>query len=435
MITVFYDEMEAEKRIKDKLAYARFILELFPRIYKPFSKVNFDCFSLHDFLHSFIRVCVPESFLFAEYISVETLKFLRMVDESLAFVEQTKNDLNFVYKRIVSHDLDQVISAINELLFMHFLLSKSLKKMITPYPRLSSGKESDVKINYNGVDFYIEIGTLGTRLSEKRIQEIFDEVAKWFRDETKDKKLISYWRFDVDTYLLPQDAEKHILVKEGIASLKKEFERLEPEMLYGMNGSIDLVDAARCYPYLDKIREGSTEYTSLNLGSNIARQWLKQHACALNDIKFIKRISTFRDYVHPRVEIAFQEEYPSKLSETLLNAVSSHIVRHVKEQLNQLQRDSPNIIALNIRHWSLDFVKDDIKWSGKPYTFNETLYKKLQPYLTDLFKDENANNLLGIILYNNMPDDGIFIENKDYYNKNTLCKIKELMTKLNIYHL
>jgi trehalose-6-phosphatase len=65
------------------------------------------------------------------------------------------------------------------------------------------------------------------------------------------------------------------------------------------------------------------------------------------------------------IQIGFGEIHPSQLSEIFMEALSVHVVRHLINQLSQLESGAPNIIALNTGHWSLACIEEDKRWSGK----------------------------------------------------------------------
>lgn len=397
MVWVYYDEREAKERIKDKLCDVKIILSLFPLIYKAFRDIleKKSLNNLED-LNPILVNCIPEPGLLSRNcVSLYVLEFLKNLEESLEFLKQRNIDLNSqIYGRLIAKEAAQVISVITELLFIRFLVSR-LNGLIHPYPKLTSGKVSDVKISYCGTDYYIEVGTLGTRLSEEKIRRIFYEVAKWFRDETRNKGLVGYWRFEVNTTLLHVDREKRILVEESVEKIKEEIERLKIDSLYGMNGT-KLINAT-----------------------------------------FIKSITSFnKSTIHPRVEIGLEETHPSRLSEISMEAMSRQVVRHIKEQLSQLEPGAPNIIAINTRHWSLALIAIDKQWSEEAYTFKKTLYPKLRPHLERLFKCEDTKDLVGIILYHNTPNEGIFIKNDNYLSRNNeLEKVRKLIAQLGISNI
>ena len=63
--------------------------------------------------------------------------------------------------------------------------------------------------------------------------------------------------------------------------------------------------------------------------------------------------------------------FPSASASAELNSFNNHFIRHVEEQINQLQPEKPNIIAVEAHNWML-----------LPIGF-EPLYTRIQRFFAD----------------------------------------------------
>jgi hypothetical protein len=122
------------------------------------------------------------------------------------------------------------------------------------------------------------------------------------------------------------------------------------------------------------------------------------------------------------VEVGSLESYPSKLSEKLLEAVAKQIIRHLNEQVKQIEPNCANIIAIDTKHWSLQPTE------GLDVFFKEKPFKYLKDEIMSVLM-ENAD-ISGVILFFNRIDHGVFIHNPrakttvDWFVNN--LKLKEI---------
>jgi hypothetical protein len=408
--------------LKDKVNAVKFIFELFPEIWHVF-RDNFEKSTPTELIKNpLIYYCLPSNVLELK-VSVYALKLLKQLNEGLKIIKE-KCPNSTVFRRLISTSAEEFHGVIEEILATYVLASIFGKENIIPYPKLSSGKEADLMVRFNDTYVYIEIGSLGARHSEKRIEKVFNEVAEWICAKLRQYNRNLYLRTEIDTTEIPLK-ENHIDEDRALEAIKRELECLELEELLRLDwcGLMDFKVALQVIDIDPKILN-QLDHKLAKADNPQVRDWIKKKKDILESLKFVKGIGYYDSWTMI-VEVASDESYPSKLSERLLEAVAKQIIRHLKDQAMQTEPGCANIIAINTRHWSLQPTEDlDV-------FFKETLFKHLEYELKCVFM-QNAD-ISGVILFFDRIDHGVFIPNP--YAKTTVdgfvdrLKLKEIKIK------
>jgi hypothetical protein len=386
--------------LESKVNAVKFVFELFPEIWHVF-RDNFEKTTPTELIKNpLIYYCLPSNVLELK-VSVNALILLKQLNEGLKIVKE-KCPNSTVFRRFISTSAEEFHGVIEEILAMYVLARTFGKENVIPYPKLSSGKEADLMVRFNGTDVYIEIGSLGARLSEKRIEKVFNEVAEWICVKLGEINKTLYLRVEIDTTEIPTK-DNHINEEEAYKAIKRELKYLGLKELLRLNwhGLLNLKVALQVIDIDPKILNQQDRELAKADNPQV-RDWIKKKKDILKSLKFVKSI----EYYNSRtvvVEVWSDESYPSKLSERLLEAVAKQIIRHLKEQVKQTEPDCANIIAIDTRHWSLQLKE------GLDVFFKETLFKHLKNELKSVLM-ENAD-ISGVILFVDRIDHGVFIRN------------------------
>jgi hypothetical protein len=386
--------------LESKVNAVKFVFELFPEIWHVF-RDNFEKTTPTELIKNLlIYYCLPSNVLELK-VSVNALILLKQLNEGLKIVKE-KCPNSTVFRRFISTSAEEFHGVIEEILAMYVLARTFGKENVIPYPKLSSGKEADLMVRFNGTDVYIEIGSLGARLSEKRIEKVFNEVAEWICVKLGEINKTLYLRVEIDTTEIPTK-DNHINEEEAYKAIKRELKYLGLKELLRLNWH-GLLDLERAFQVIDidpKILNQLDRELAKADNPQI-RDWIKKKKDMLKCLKFVKSIGYYNSRAMV-VEVWSGESYPSKLSERLLEAVAKQIIRHLKEQVKQTEPDCANIIAIDTRHWSLQPME------GLDVFFKETLFKHLENELMSVLM-ENAD-ISGVILFVDRIDHGVFIRN------------------------
>jgi hypothetical protein len=386
--------------LESKVNAVKFVFELFPEIWHVF-RDNYEKSTQTELIKNpLIYFCLPSNDLELK-VSVDALILLKQLNEGLKIVKE-KCPNSTVFRRLVSTSAEEFRGVIEEILAMYVLARTFGKENVIPYPKLSSGKEADLMVRFNGTDVYIEIGSLGARLSEKRIEKVFNEVAEWICVKLGEINKTFYLRVEIDTTEIPTK-DNHINEEEAYKAIKRELKYLGLKELLRLNwhGLLDLEGALQVIDIDPKILNQLDRELAKADNPQI-RDWIKKKKDMLKCLKFVKSIGYYNSRAMV-VEVWSGESYPSKLSERLLEAVAKQIIRHLKEQVKQTEPDCANIIAIDTRHWSLQPME------GLDVFFKETLFKHLENELMSVLMG-NAD-ISGVILFVDRIDHGVFIRN------------------------
>jgi len=206
---------ELERRVKD----VKFILSLFPEIWCVF-KDSFDrSTSKEDLINNpLIYYCLPLGSPIGNYVMVDAIKLLHQINEGLKFVRE-KCPSSPIFQRLTFTKAEEFHGVVDELLAMYVLAKTFGEKNVIPYPRLSNGKESDVMVHLNNMRVYVEVGTLGARMSERRIEKILNDIAEWLCEKLSQNNKKLRLRVEIDTTNIP--------VKNSYIDEEKAFDKIE----------------------------------------------------------------------------------------------------------------------------------------------------------------------------------------------------------------
>jgi hypothetical protein len=405
--------------LKNRVDAVKFVFELFPEIWCVFRDMFEKTTPTELIKNPLIRYCLPSNILKLK-VDVDTLILLKQLNEGLKILRE-KYPNSTVIRRLTSTDAEKFHGVIEEILAMYVLAKTFGEENVIPYPKLSSGKEADLMVRFNDTNLYIEIGSLGARLSEKRIEKVFNEIAEWICAKLRQYNQDLYLRIEIDTTEIPLK-ENYIDEDGAIKAIKRELECLELDELLRLDwrGSLNFEVALQVIDIDPKILN-QQECELAKADNPQVREWVKKKKGMFKCLKFVKSIRCY-NFQTMVVEVGSLESYPSKLSEKLLEAIAKQIIRHLNEQVKQIEPNCANIIAIDTKHWSLQPTE------GLDVFFKEKPFKYLKDEIMSVLV-KNAD-ISGVILFFNRINHGVFIHNPrarttvDWFVNN--LKLKEI---------
>jgi len=358
-----------------------------------------------------LRMCMPVK----GDISLNNIKRLSELEETLSMFNVCswpRGKLNYLKSRLCSDDYYESLSVYSELVIAKRLADKFGKDKVEIYPRLSTGKISDILVKLEAKNVYLEVGNLGESLPEKKIQEIVDEAAKYLGKKLKNS---CYFRVTIDTAELVFDQNGYIDVKESIKKIISEIDRLCLHKLAGFEGSIRLRDIAFVLSKVGLLKTiGFIDHTTEKYLKLIEKPYVKQwvNSCREQIVRGSKLICSIMCYKLGTllVEVHTKFFYPSPATEAELNSIINHVTRHIKNQLKQLQPNSPNIIVIqSSKLFSFDFI------AVSP---SINLLLKIKEFFNQLREE----SLSGIILFSSDFDRSVFVANGQASEMSKLSK-------------
>lgn len=285
------------------------------------------------------------------------------------------------------------------------------KDNIELYPKLKGGGFSDVLAKVKGRSIYIEIGNLTESKPEEKIQQILDASAKHIGEKLG---INCYFHIEVDTAEFVFDNGRFD-VDKSISKLTSEIDKYGLHKLAGFNGLIiigeliDMISNISIYEELSKkitLPPNIEEYLNLMNDAKI-KTWIGYYNIGkLGASKLIKSIigaplSTLL------VEIHTEGFYPSKAAMAERESFINHIIRQVKEQLDeeQIQPNEANIIIVQGFNWTI--------WGEEEF---ESIFSRIHKF----FESNQGKYLCGKFLsgiavfegFNNDFNNVMYVNNK-----------------------
>lgn len=325
-----------------------------------------------------------------------------------------KERINYLKNRLCDDDYCSSLTPYTELTYAKWLADRLGKDKVEIYPKLLTGKYSDILVKSDVKNVYLEVGNLGRSLPEEKIQRILDAAAKHLGSKLKDS---CYFRVEIDTAeLLVLDSEGHIDEKASIGRIISEMDRLCLDKIVEFKGLLILDDIAftvRNKTLLEKMNKFLTPNDRKNLeliDIPPLNRWIDSCKEQISQgSKLIKYISCYR-FKYLLVEIHPQSVYPSLASLKERNSFICHVIRHIKDQLGQLQPNSPNIIVVQGFNWIIFGFGEDLQF--------EPLYFKIKDFLNK----EKQECLSGIAMFSADFGKSIFVPNEQAAETSKLSK-------------
>jgi hypothetical protein len=300
---------------------------------------------------------------------------------------------NAIATKLQSNTLNDGLAGYTEMTIAGNLAKKLGGTQIEYEPALSSGGFGDIRLEYSSQPIYVEVTALNTRETERKFTEIFDQVAEYVWSQINQDICV---HIDIDTGVLPSSSE-------GIdvdVSVKMIANFLKATNLISIFANGFSVHGIKHLAQLDPNRtlydqKEMLQHYSTKLYENIEAEPIHSFAKTVTAREFINcPVVSFWCVLGEQrvVEIADQKISPSAVSSLERKAFLRHVVRKLKEELNQMQRGEINIIVLKASNWSvLGYEKGKVE--------ADFTYDALRSMIEKFMQDAAIPDLSAVVVY------------------------------------
>jgi hypothetical protein len=315
----------------------------------------------------------------------------------------TPSKLEKLKSRIRDDKFDPGLTAYTEFMVAQRLVDVMGRSMISIYPQLSNGKESDLLVSDGSERVYVEIGNLSDSLPDRIIERILNSGAAYIGPEVTSDR---YFQVEVETANMVFDANG-IDEQRTVTKLKQEIDDLALIQLVPQDGFIDIREAARISADLAAY-DTARKFMPENLGKIVdsfkdgqLRSWASSADFSkLNKTTMVQSVISLAAK-SPLVEFHTKGFYPSTSAEKEMSSFANHIERHIKAQIasGQVEASAANIILVQGYNWM-------VRNLAVEEAVNEIILKIRLFLAATPFPD-----ISGVGFFSRYPDDGYFIPN------------------------
>lgn len=316
---------------------------------------------------------------------------------------------NAFKSRITNEHFDESFSAQTEIEAVADMLSIVNGGNLTLYPELEHGRYSDVQLVLDGQTIYIEIGNLSQSLPENKINKILLDCAEHLGKQVSH----SHLQIMVDTAGFKFSDNDVLDDYASIEQLNSEIDGLKLSQLAGYEGFFEISHILWLLENKDLFKKFTFERENLDdaplfvklieISNNpIAQNWI--NSLDLNELQKAKIVTGVIGSSLPKdfpllVEIHTEGLYPSQAGRAGIQSFINHLIRHVINQLPQIQPHAPNIVAVRVSKFMLTSLS----------LFAEI--GNLQREISQLFDKIKNEHILGIALYHDSLKNAVFFNN------------------------
>ena len=390
MIGTYYTEDLMQKWFVRNLSIAREVLKNFRslnELLKGFE--NYEAKRYRDVRNAIMFMCLPEVRGGINGRAVNRLAVLEKAIQLFGVMNWGAKKLTRFRSRLASEKYIQSFSVVTELEGASKMVERLGKDNVELYPRLASGRFSDIRVTVNGKNVFLEVGNLDVSLPEKKIQQIINESARHLGEKISAQ---CYLQLIIDTAEIVFSSEGEIEVDASIIQLNSEIDMLNLHKLAGFKGFFHLNDVAYIVANLltyENMKQWLTPHDRklLNLiNDKKVKSWLRSFDTRLLEkARLVKGIIASPGTSTLLVEIHIQSFFPSKAAISERESFLNHIVRNIDTQIKerQLQPNAPNIILVQGHHWTM-------------FGFDlGPLYNQMQSF----FEKRREANLSGVVIF------------------------------------
>jgi hypothetical protein len=329
----------------------------------------------------------PDIGALAEVTKIE--EWLRQLD----VLQWPRAKKDAIVAKIQSNTIEMSLAGYTEITVAGRLADKFGVSSIEYEPALSQGRFGDVKLDLDGRLIYFEITALNARETERKFSEIFTQLAEYIWARVNRGLCI---HIEIDTGVLPVSegaidvAASVGLITDFITASNLVSIFVDGFSLHGLKYFSQLDAAQSLYDQKLMLQHYSTE-----LFEKIETEPFRSFATSVTPRAFVNCPVVYFWCVPGKngvVEVAEQEIFPSAVASLEHQAFLRHVVRKLKEELNQLESGEVNIIVLRASNWSLSgFERGKIE--------EEFVYGALQSTIQKFMRDSVVQDLSAVVVY------------------------------------
>jgi len=345
--------------------------------------------------------------------------FVELLEKSLSSfdISQWNNKRYIPFKdRITSHDYSVSDSAFSEITTAFRIGTKIGLNNVQYEPSIPNGKNSDIRVCLNGKDIYLELSSITESKPNKKIQSIFDDVAKYLFCKVKTN---SFFHFEIwldTTKLIHTDG--HIDEEKSKKLLFYWIDKLNIHELAGCNELLYLMDYRSHSGIMEYSQKSLMDYPWHRpfmkelLKQHIIRNWASKItisdtvlspfvSISCSDKVTASSVTIHEDAMHSTHEELvnsnqFSDIQTGKMQEdSFFNQISRKISYKIKEE--QYKLGIPIIFMIYGKLWSNSYETDSHDFSK----IENIIKKSLNPH----------PHISGVLLYYTDYTNGKFIHN------------------------
>ncbi|MGC1709711.1 MAG: hypothetical protein WA799_07920 [Nitrosotalea sp.] len=346
--------------------------------------------------------------------------FVELLEKSLSsfnISQWSKKRYNSFKNRITSYDYSMSDSAFLEITTAFRIRLKIGLNNVQYEPSISNGKNSDIHVHLNGKEIYLELSSITESQASKKIQSIFDDVARYlfYKVKTNDLFRLQIW---LDTTKLIH-TDDNIDEEKSKKYLFDWLDKLNIHELVGWNGLLPISDYRHHSDILKYSKKSLIEYPwngsfmkKLFQEQNVIGNWASKTmisdvisspfvSIGCNDNVRISSVTIHENATHStHEELVNANQFSDiqtgqKQEDSFLNQISRKILYKIKEE--QYKRGTPVIFMIYAKLWSNSYETDSYDFSKI-----ENIVKKAL---------NSHPHVSGVLLYYTDYTNGKFIHN------------------------
>jgi hypothetical protein len=296
------------------------------------------------------------------------------------------------------------VSVLSEGLAARHYASKIGIEKVEPGPALPTGRFADLSAFLVDRKVFFEMTSLGSGLFEQSLEKAFDIVCKQLMTQLRNKRFVD---IVIDVPKLHLDPEKFLDPEEAAAAILWSIENLGLQTLFNSSISPLLVSIGRLAQLPEKektVYEHSVWRLPPAFGINLLQEYDRDFAALMSQEPILgwSKTTTPRmlvgspiDYFSASdidtfgVEMKTRMVHPSLSSEFEKQSFLAHIRRVISNKLThlQLQRGSPNVLAVMAHNWLSHGYED----SDERQALSYDLMEKTVRQSLDSFRNEDLS--------------------------------------------
>lgn|GEM_PF-4474367 len=338
--------------------------------------------------------------------------------------------LNYLKQRLKDKNPSQNLPVIHELLIAEHYVSKLDRNSVELDPEIPTArtcKKPDLRITIDNGPVVFEITAVSEGLAEKKIREIFNDVADHILKDLQN----SYGIYlTIDCHKLVKDDKGRIDVDRSIEKIIRFIEKFNLVSVFQTVRNINFRNLVRNLPKDRTLYECRhlMRFSGEPFYDKIEEETVKSFA---KSVKVQEIDSSPIDSVvsvvekYPVVQIQSMKFYPSESAFEEEDAFLNHVIRSICHKLEEDQFDpnSPNVLVVEASNWTLFGYA-----SEKDRVISQRHFEPIKEKIVEFLKERRVPYLSGVIIFENIFPSGRFISNPSVDAKFELsCKERKML--------
>ncbi len=296
------------------------------------------------------------------------------------------------------------------------------RENVTIEPKLDSGKRPELKLEFNGLDVYIEQTNVDEGIVERKIEEVFYKASKKIWNLINRKITL---QFNVNTSKLIWNSDGHLDIEESVKKIVNSIKNLNlfiffdiEKTYFRLESLTRLTSPDKCIIEQKNILQYYDEIGKI-LSKNINNEPFKSFCekTKIQDIINSPIVSFISGPARYRlVEVQSHDMYPSQSSLAQKEGFIKRICKNIKQKMEESKREhnKPNLLFVKASHWTVH------RYSYEDEIIADIVFEPILTGIKDLLSSNIIDDLSAIILYEDEPSKGRIIINEHVKDKSRL---------------